>query len=835
MPLNPLALPVNPLELVIDRCPLRVTPQTPVLEVARLMSVSDRLLASPVLPEPCALVMEAGRLVGLVTAQQIMCLMVSDMSLPGLCVAEVMGEPPLVLQEAEATAWTTVGALLPQPQTQYLVIADEREQIIGVATLERLCLALLSYPQENQCLEQKWATVMAQVRDGQPRPTQEAPQPLETALQIARAELENQFEERTAALRQASDELIAEIVHHRRTEVQLSRRTFELKTIFQAFPDLYFQVDVDGTILDYHANDHDDLYVPPEKFLGKRMRDVLPASVAKEIQAAINRVVVTRTLVAVEYSLPWQDTHRHFEARILPFLDQKMLVIVRDISDRIRAEAALRKSEATTRALLAAIPDLMIRMNSAGDYLDFLPAKNFKTVVSSTGWQKKNVYEVMPPAIAQERMFHVERALQTGMTQVYEFELCLEGETFTEEARIAVSGEDEVLVIVRDITDRKQAEAALKAQKEFLCHVIDTVPNLIFVKDWQGRFTLVNQTLANMYGTSVEDLLGKTDADFNPNSTEVAQFLQADREVILRMQDKVIPEETVTDANGRTFWFQTIKKPLLSPDGKAYQVLGVATDITAHKQAEVDLQLLNEALELKVQKRTNALQAVNEQLLTEITERQRAEEQIKLSLREKEVLLKEIHHRVKNNLQVISSLLKLQAGSIKEYHVLEILKESQNRVRAMALLHEKLYQSEDLAKVNFAEYVHSLVANLFRSYGVKSQTITAKINVQDVLFDIDAVIPCGLIINELISNSLKYAFPESQKGEVSVELVSTEAGECQIVVSDNGVGLPKELDFYHTESLGLQLVCMLTEQLEGRIELDRSSGAVFRISLKPIK
>jgi two-component sensor histidine kinase len=303
----------------------------------------------------------------------------------------------------------------------------------------------------------------------------------------------------------------------------------------------------------------------------------------------------------------------------------------------------------------------------------------------------------------------------------------------------------------------------------------------------------------------------------------------------VQMQDKLIPEETVTDANGQSYWFQTMKKPLLSPTGKAYQVLGVATDITAYKQAESDLQALNEALELKVEKRTDALRTLNQQLSTEIVERQRAENQIKTSLREKEVLLKEIHHRVKNNLQVISSLLKLQAGYIKEHHVLEILKESQNRVRAMALLHEKLYQSEDLAKINFTEYVHSLVANLFRSYGVKSQTIAARINIADILFDIDTVIPCGLIINELVSNSLKYAFPENQKGEIRVELVQTSQGECCILVSDDGVGLPEDLDFHDTKSLGLQLVCMLIEQLEGSVELDRSCGTTFKITLNSKK
>ncbi|AUB39254.1 CheY chemotaxis protein or a CheY-like REC [Nostoc flagelliforme CCNUN1] len=141
-------------------------------------------------------------------------------------------------------------------------------------------------------------------------------------------------------------------------------------------------------------------------------------------------------------------------------------------------------------------------------------------------------------------------------------------------------------------------------------------------------------------------------------------------------------------------------------------------------------------------------------------ERKQAEEQIKASLQEKEVLLKEIHHRVKNNLQIISSLLNLQAEYIKDNQALEVFKDSQNRIESMALIHEKLYQSQDLAKINFADYIQDLVTNLFYSYNVNSSAISLKMNVEEVFLAIDAAIPCGLIINELISNSLKYAFPQ---------------------------------------------------------------------------
>ena len=221
---------------------------------------------------------------------------------------------------------------------------------------------------------------------------------------------------------------------------------------------------------------------------------------------------------------------------------------------------------------------------------------------------------------------------------------------------------------------------------------------------------------------------------------------------------------------------------------------------------------------------------VNEALQAEIAERKRAEEQIKASLGEKEVLLKEIHHRVKNNLQVVSSMLFLQSRSIKEEETVEMFQESRNRVRSMALVHERLYQSPDLARIDFAEYARNLTSYLFRSYGVHSNVIQLKVNVDDVFLSIDTAVPCGLILNELVSNSLKHAFPDGREGEIRIELGSDDDNRFTLMFGDNGVGFPEDLDFRNTESLGLQLVNNLVHQLEGTIELDRSGGTAFKIT-----
>jgi len=219
-----------------------------------------------------------------------------------------------------------------------------------------------------------------------------------------------------------------------------------------------------------------------------------------------------------------------------------------------------------------------------------------------------------------------------------------------------------------------------------------------------------------------------------------------------------------------------------------------------------------------------------EQAQREIVERKRAEEQLKTSLAEKEVLLKEVHHRVKNNLQVISSLLHLQSKQIKDPEALDLFLESQYRVRSMALVHERLYQSEDLSGVDAAEYFEDLARYLYRSYGSASSQVSLKVDVASVSLGIDVAIPCGLIISELLSNALKHAFPGGRQGQVLVKFHPSPGGQCTLLVSDDGIGLPADLDLKTAESLGLQLVNRLVAQLEGSIDLGRSGGTTHKIT-----
>lgn len=219
----------------------------------------------------------------------------------------------------------------------------------------------------------------------------------------------------------------------------------------------------------------------------------------------------------------------------------------------------------------------------------------------------------------------------------------------------------------------------------------------------------------------------------------------------------------------------------------------------------------------------------------DITEGMQAHEQIKASLREKEILLREIHHRVKNNMQIISSLLRLQSKYIKEKKYRILFEESQNTIRSMSLIHEKLYNSQDLSRVDFKEYIGDLVSSLFRFYDIKKSVISSRINIQDVSLGIDFAIPCGLIINELITNSLKYAFPRGRQGEIRIDFIKNNENGYKLFVGDNGIGIPEDVEVGKTESLGLRLVTMLVEdQLEGEIDMKRKNGTIFEIKFKEV-
>jgi PAS domain S-box-containing protein len=351
-----------------------------------------------------------------------------------------------------------------------------------------------------------------------------------------------------------------------------------------------------------------------------------------------------------------------------------------------------------------------------------------------------------------------------------------------------------VASLVQDITERKLFEQAIVNQQRFLKKVIDTNPNFVFAKDWDGKFTMVNKAVADNYGTTVDGLIGKSDADFNPNKKEVEHFLNDDREVISGKIKKNIAEEVVYNSQtGESKWYQTIKVPLVTHEGEM-QVLGVATDITARKLAE------------------------------ELT---------KKSLHEKEILLKEIHHRVKNNLQIIVSLLKLQAKYVHDQQDLALFGNSRSRVETMSMIHEKLYRNKDLSNIDLGNYLTDLSYNIINSHLKEPVSIKLDFKSENILLGIDTAIPCGLAFNELMLCIINFSICSTESKFIGVEICKSN-GEIKIKVKDNGKGINPVLDTTSPDSLGMQLIEMLVKQLDGEMSLSCENGTDFEMSFKEI-
>jgi PAS domain S-box-containing protein len=469
----------------------------------------------------------------------------------------------------------------------------------------------------------------------------------------------------------------------------------------------------------------------------------------------------------------------------------------RDITPRYRAETALRASETRLRMTLDAAAigtwDLDVgsgRLVTGGHYYDLLNASrelNAETLA--------NLLDAIHPDDRETARAAIDAAIPGREPFCLEFRVrdAVPPRWLRTQGRALALEEGDpsrVLGVLWEVTERRLAQQALAESREMLRSVLDNVPVGVFWKDRASVYLGCNRHFAELNGAgSPEEIIGLKDGDLAPLE-ESLRYRAEDQRVIAAGETWLNTEQFSVDRGGNRRWIRTSKVPLRDAHGQIIGVLGIDEDFTHRKSSE---------------------------------------EALRASLNEKDAMLKEIHHRVKNNLQLVSSLLRLRSNQLRNEEGRAALQDTQARIRSMALLHESLYRSGNFARVNLAGYVNTLAAHLIRATPAASERVEVHCQVAEVSVSLDVAVPCGLIINELLLNGLKHGFPNERRGRIQLEVKGLGPDQVCLRVEDNGVGLPPGLDLAQTQSLGLQLVGDLVTQLGGTLAMGSNPGAFFEI------
>jgi len=670
-----------------------------------------------------------------------------------------------------------------------------------------------------------------------------------------------------------------------------------------------------------------------EQLIGKSVWEVYPEAVNTRFYQELQRAITEQVTVHFEEFYPPCD--RTFRVHAYP-AKQGLSIYYRDVTEHKQAQQErdlLRKERdrffnlSLDMLVIGNFDGYLTHLNPAwertlGFTLEELKAQPFWVWVHPQDW------EVTQTAMAQ---------LEEGIpVKAFEHRYRCRDGSYKWLSWTAVPFLEEGLIyaVTREVTERKQVEAALKQSEQKYRNLVETCQGMIWSIDTEGRFTFVNQAVKQLHGYEPEELLGRKFSEFT--TPEQAQKEWEVFERVLAGECFIQHEAEYLHKDGTPFYVSINAIALRDDAGNVLGTTGTILDITNLKRTEAALRqseaklstILNSAIavianfrlfanreweydyyssgaealygytpeELMTDKTLWMSRVFPEDLDTVIlpgfedifaerpirveyrfwhkdgtlrwfsasvfsqrdevsdcwvvttvdsdisdakaaaTLRKQAEEQLKLSLQEKEALLKEVHHRVKNNLQVISSLLDLQASHIQEPQTLEAFQIIQNRVKSISLVHKKLYRSKSLAQVNLADYIDNLTTHLIQTYTLNSDDITLQLRLDEVLCNLDTAIPCGLLINELVSNALKHGFPGNSRGSIWVELntvgvVSPQnAQQVRLIVGNDGLKFPELSNLSEAESVGFQLIQALIQQIHGQMEIDESRGTEFKIT-----
>jgi len=626
-----------------------------------------------------------------------------------------------------------------------------------------------------------------------------------------RKQLLDTVPKRTRQLKQIKEALEQEINQRKKIEQKLAFQAKLLNSVRESV----VATNLDGHIT-YWGNGAQVLYgYTAAEAMGRSVETLIVESEGRQAERERLQQVIDSGEWRGQYVQQRKDGSQFWADTVISMIKDEQeqpigfVGIDRDITDTQQLYAELLASEKKYRLLAENATDIIITLNNNLKITYISPSVTQMMDLQPTDLVGQPVESLVTPAayqqiLAEHHKFQAGR--QPDQTITLEFEVFPQNKpSFWTEINAAMLIEDEqrvgYLANVRDVTQRRITEAALRESASRFRAVLTNVDLIAVTLDTEGNITFANDFLLNLTGWERADVIGKSWFEM---------FIP------LKMRDEIA-----------AIFKHTIEKG----------------DFPAHYQNEIitrngETRLINwsNTVYRNAQKQIMGVTSLG----ADITERKQAEQQIKTSLQEKEVLLKEIHHRVKNNLQIISSLLALQADSINDDGVRHALNDSRSRIKSMALVHERLYRSENLAHIDAKTYLETVVRHVFSIYRHPHTNPALNFDIDDIMLNLDTAIPCGLIINELVSNALKYAFPAFKNGatpaaagQICINLHRLEnERQYQLVVSDNGIGLPPHLNLEEAPTLGLKLVRILTEQLDSQLTLNNEAGVTYTINFQ---
>ena len=537
------------------------------------------------------------------------------------------------------------------------------------------------------------------------------------------------------------------------------------------------------------GEDYFRLFLPPKE--RNRVDEMLSKVLAEKSQLVFENIVLTND--GSERCLLWNVNcllNASGEAK-------GVIACGQDITERKKMEAALRVSEKRFRSIFNRVAVGIFQVAVSGKFL--LVNDTFVTLLQYTceELQQKTFQDIIHPEDISECLTELSSLLAGEIPTLDQEIRYIRKDGSAIWVHLTMSLVCELMLapkyfigVVNDISDRKEAEEALRhSEAQFRITFNQAAVGIVQI-GLDGRFLKINQKFCEIVGYTTEELQTTTFTEIT-HSLDREQIQENVRQLLGGEVEIFSMEKRYINKDGSPIWVHITVSMVKLVSGEPDYLIAVIEDISDRKQAEVNL--------------------IN-------------------SLKEKEVLLKEIHHRVKNNLYVISGLLNIQSSYVEDEQLIGFFQDSKNRIQTMAMIHEQLYQSQDLAEINFAEYIHTLVDNLFSSYNPDPDKIIAMIQVEPLSLDLEIAIPCGLLVNELVTNSFKHAFPEGNTGELRLELHKDKQEQVHLTVADNGIGMPPDLDWEEATSLGLRLVHILTDQLDATLEIESSeSGTSFHL------